>query len=546
MLSFSETIKASGALDCTGKLRDWQLVSNLDFIPQNLFVGEAVDILIYYDQNKFNPGEQFDVSLRPACWNCADIHKTPIRIPPLGSPQPLRVRFDPGWDNRGGDISQRAYTIQVEMVDKRVKDGYCKTSDSVLITKVPPKPVTNAQCNIWLDANRYKKDGLNIRGSFSTIYFDPKGSYSPGAGYTLAIFEDSPDLARAISDNTIDTRIGRDALYRHITAAGRRNMDNGLWDNLPNRLQTLSIPTDIARNINGLPFGLTRYRLLGIGVGLNSNNTADLHVCDSVAFDVNSVGEPTLTPAPFSFTVQPNPAIQGGSINISWNNIPVPTAKDFYGLFPQGTTLENLNSGTLIPDFSDYLNCQQTAPPSTPPNGSCIKTIPSSMTARDYILYLFSNDRFIPITTGVPLRIVSPTPTPTYFPDQPTNTPIPTIALSPTSFPIPSGPLARGIFCTEGTNAGVETAIGCIPTKPQEFVAGLFKFGVSMGGGIALLLMAAGVFQMMTSAGNPEGIKKGSEQITNAVIGLLFIIFAVLLLQVIGVDILQIPGFGKS
>lgn len=107
---------------------------------------------------------------------------------------------------------------------------------------------------------------------------------------------------------------------------------------------------------------------------------------------------------------------------------------------------------------------------------------------------------------------------------------------------------AAGISCdpkdgTKGGTGGILTAIGCIPTEPTALVQGIIKVAIGAGGGIALLLMIYGAFQMITSAGNPDGVKKGHEQITSAVIGLLFIIFAVMLLKVIGVDILQIPGF---
>lgn len=108
---------------------------------------------------------------------------------------------------------------------------------------------------------------------------------------------------------------------------------------------------------------------------------------------------------------------------------------------------------------------------------------------------------------------------------------------------------AAGIACNPqgGQNLawgkGIKTAIGCIPTEPTALIQGIIKFAIATGGGIALLLMIYGVFQMITSGGNPDGVKKGSEQITSAVLGLLFIIFAVMLLKIIGVDILQLPGF---
>ncbi len=95
----------------------------------------------------------------------------------------------------------------------------------------------------------------------------------------------------------------------------------------------------------------------------------------------------------------------------------------------------------------------------------------------------------------------------------------------------------------EGGQEGIETAIGCIPTDFNKMVEAISKLAMGMGGGIALLLMISGAFRMITSAGNPDAVKAGSEQFTSAIIGLLFIIFAVLLLKVIGVDILKIPGF---
>ncbi|MFH0937082.1 MAG: pilin [Candidatus Daviesbacteria bacterium] len=126
-----------------------------------------------------------------------------------------------------------------------------------------------------------------------------------------------------------------------------------------------------------------------------------------------------------------------------------------------------------------------------------------------------------------------PTATPTLVPGAPTYTPTPTPII------IKSG----GEPCNvDGVN-GIQTAIGCIPTQPQALIQGILRFTTGAGGGIALLLMIWGAFQMITSAGNPESVKKGADQITSAIIGLLFIIFSVLLLQVIGVDILDIKEF---
>lgn len=106
---------------------------------------------------------------------------------------------------------------------------------------------------------------------------------------------------------------------------------------------------------------------------------------------------------------------------------------------------------------------------------------------------------------------------------------------------------AAGKSCEpEGGGAGtggIATAIGCIPTEPKTFVEAVLKLAAGAGGGIALLLMVAGAFRMITSAGNPEAIKKGGEQFTSAIIGLLFILFSVLLLKFIGVDILGLGAY---
>ncbi len=106
-----------------------------------------------------------------------------------------------------------------------------------------------------------------------------------------------------------------------------------------------------------------------------------------------------------------------------------------------------------------------------------------------------------------------------------------------------------GDSCTanpdDGRGPAIATAIGCIHTNPAEFVKDLMKFVIGIGGGLAFLMMLLGAYQMLSSAGNPETLKAGQDRLTSAVTGLLFIIFAVLLLQIIGLDILGIPGFIK-
>jgi len=94
------------------------------------------------------------------------------------------------------------------------------------------------------------------------------------------------------------------------------------------------------------------------------------------------------------------------------------------------------------------------------------------------------------------------------------------------------------------TAGGILTPLGCIKTNIQDFIRQLLTIAISIGGGIAFIMIVYGGFTLMTSAGNPERLTSGKEIITSAIAGLLLIIFSVVILKIIGVDILQIPGLG--
>lgn len=97
-----------------------------------------------------------------------------------------------------------------------------------------------------------------------------------------------------------------------------------------------------------------------------------------------------------------------------------------------------------------------------------------------------------------------------------------------------------GRTCDSTGNPAIQTAIGCIHTKPEEFVKDFLKFFVGISGGFAFLMMLLGAFQMVTSGGNPETLKTGQQRFTSAIIGLLFVILSVIILRLLGVDILGI------
>lgn len=102
---------------------------------------------------------------------------------------------------------------------------------------------------------------------------------------------------------------------------------------------------------------------------------------------------------------------------------------------------------------------------------------------------------------------------------------------------------SSGEKCDYQGKQGIKTAIGCVPTDPSMLIAGTIRYISGFAGGIALLMMVFGSLRMLTSAGNADSLKNGREQFVSAIVGLLFVLFSVLLLQIIGVDILGLPGW---
>lgn len=99
--------------------------------------------------------------------------------------------------------------------------------------------------------------------------------------------------------------------------------------------------------------------------------------------------------------------------------------------------------------------------------------------------------------------------------------------------------------CFDG--GGAWTAIGCFGgDTPNEFIASFIRLGTGLGGGVAFLLILFSGFQRITSAGNPEKLHEAKDLMTAAISGLLLIIFSVFLLRLVGVDILQLPGFSSG
>ena len=90
---------------------------------------------------------------------------------------------------------------------------------------------------------------------------------------------------------------------------------------------------------------------------------------------------------------------------------------------------------------------------------------------------------------------------------------------------------------------GVQTALGCIPVQTNYFVQWLLPLLFGIAGGISFLLMVSGFIQMTMSSGDPKAVQAAQETVTSASGGLVVSIFALFLLRLIAVKILNIPGF---
>lgn len=109
----------------------------------------------------------------------------------------------------------------------------------------------------------------------------------------------------------------------------------------------------------------------------------------------------------------------------------------------------------------------------------------------------------------------------------------------------PEAPCAPGKKI-DGKCTEFESAFGNFATDPGEFLRTVFGILLAASGAIALLLIMRAGYKIMTSQGKPETIQEGRDQLIAAIVGLLFLVFSFVFLQLIGVDILQIPGISGT
>lgn len=103
----------------------------------------------------------------------------------------------------------------------------------------------------------------------------------------------------------------------------------------------------------------------------------------------------------------------------------------------------------------------------------------------------------------------------------------------------PSALSSFGGYCNKAGVIGVDTAIGCIPIETlSSFEVFFITWGLGIGGGVVILVLIAGSFQVMTSSGDPAKLESGKGLLISAISGIVMLALSVFMLRVIGVNIL--------
>ncbi len=109
--------------------------------------------------------------------------------------------------------------------------------------------------------------------------------------------------------------------------------------------------------------------------------------------------------------------------------------------------------------------------------------------------------------------------------------------------PPPPPPCGATIGLDSLTCPFINSGIGNIPTDIQGAINTLFIVVLGLAGTIATILIIISGYRLMASQGEPEKVKEAREQLTAAIIGLLFIILSYTIVELILNGILNIKFF---
>lgn len=104
--------------------------------------------------------------------------------------------------------------------------------------------------------------------------------------------------------------------------------------------------------------------------------------------------------------------------------------------------------------------------------------------------------------------------------------------------------LVKYLAASASPVARAETDFGILRAKePVEFVSDIYGIGLMLIGGVALLAIVYGGYVILSSQGDPSKIRDGKAYIFYALIGLFMAFAGMAVYQIIGGDVLKIPGF---
>jgi len=98
----------------------------------------------------------------------------------------------------------------------------------------------------------------------------------------------------------------------------------------------------------------------------------------------------------------------------------------------------------------------------------------------------------------------------------------------------------------DGECLSIFSALGDIPTDPFDLVPRIIEIILGLAGAIVIILIIRSGYKLMFSQGNPEKVQEAKDELTSAIVGLLFIIFSFVLLQFITNDILNLEILKKG
>lgn len=120
---------------------------------------------------------------------------------------------------------------------------------------------------------------------------------------------------------------------------------------------------------------------------------------------------------------------------------------------------------------------------------------------------------------------------------------------NPPAEPPPKTPCGTNLIGKDGEGYDAETGqctkvfsgLGVdIPTDPFDLAPRILSIILGIAGAIVIILIIRAGYKLMFSQGNPEKVQEARDELTSAIVGLLFIIFSFVLLQFIANNILNI------